>query len=282
MESEIYLDISRAQKTTMTWLFDEYQKEYTSKKKGFKQEISMIGMLKHRFGEFTVAGLKPADIIEYAKERRKSVLSDTVRRELAVLSAIINTGMSIWGLKIPANPCKEAKAALTVTKTLVPGNERERRLTKDELTQLLKSPDGNLFEFAIETAMRRGEIAGMTRANRDGNTLFIPFTKNGKARTIGLSPRAMEILDALPADIDENKRVWGLSGPDMTARFEKARGNIEDLRFHDLRHEATSRLEEQHNLTPAQIAQQTGHKDGKMVGRYTHLLASDIAAQLAS
>ena len=109
--------------------------------------------------------------------------------------------------------------------------------------------------------------------------LIVPDTKNGDPRMVPLSTTAAGILRDLPRRIDG--KVWGVRADSITQAFDRAcrRANIEDLRFHDLRHEATSRLFEK-GLNLMQVAAITGHKTLQMLKRYTHLRVEDLAKLL--
>jgi integrase len=109
--------------------------------------------------------------------------------------------------------------------------------------------------------------------------LLIPETKTGTPRRVPLSTAALGVLDSLPRRIDG--RVWGMRPDSISQAFErvcKAAG-IEGLTFHDLRHEATSRLFEK-GLNPMEVAAITGHKTLQMLKRYTHLRAEDLVGKL--
>lgn len=129
--------------------------------------------------------------------------------------------------------------------------------------------------------MRLGEIVGLRWENVDfgSRVATLPMTKNGTRREVPLSSRAVETLRNLPRAIDGRvfpitdeavKRAW---------RNATARAGIDDLRFHDLRHEATSRLFER-GLDTMEVAAVTGHKTLTMLRRYTHLKAADLAKKL--
>ena len=130
--------------------------------------------------------------------------------------------------------------------------------------------------------MRRGELVNLRWSHLDltKRVLRIPDTKIGEACEIPLSSRAIEILNGLPRGIDG--KVFALTANSISQAFERVtkRADIEDLRFHDLRHEATSRLFER-GLNPIQVAAITGHKTLQMLKRYTHLRAEDLARLLA-
>ncbi len=154
-------------------------------------------------------------------------------------------------------------------------NRRERRLSVSEYNYLVKGnyPQlklRNIIELAIETGMRRGEILNIKTEHIVGQTLLIPQTKNGYSRTIPLTIRALNILknSCLPYAYTANalRLAW--------ERLKK-NGNIKDLHFHDLRHEAISRFFEK-GLSMPEVALISGHKDIRMLFRYTHLKADDI------
>ena len=110
-------------------------------------------------------------------------------------------------------------------------------------------------------------------------TAHLPKTKNGEARTVPLSSRAVVTLEALPRNLDG--RVFGVTYEGIHQSYVRAcrRASITGLTFHDLRHEATSRLFEK-GLNPMQVAAITGHKTLQMLKRYTHLRAEDLAKLL--
>ena len=140
--------------------------------------------------------------------------------------------------------------------------------------------------------MRRGEILNIKRSHIDfkKSVLLIPSTKTDTPRTIPLSTDAVTVLRKQlrvsqyesgavipphePTVFDYQPR--GLSGEFLKLCRRKG---IENLHFHDLRHEATSRLFEK-GLNPVEVATITGHKDTRMLMRYTHLRAEDLVERL--
>ena len=172
---------------------------------------------------------------------------------------------------------------------------RTRRLEVGEEEKLLQASNQKLRRIiilALETAMRRGEILNIKRSHIDfqKSVLLIPSTKTDTPRTIPLSTYAVTVLrDQLRASQSESGGVIplhehalfdykprGLSGEFLKLCRRKG---IHDLRFHDLRHEATSRLFEK-GLNPVEVATITGHKDTKMLMRYTHLRTEDLVERL--
>ena len=181
---------------------------------------------------------------------------------------------------------------------------RDRRLLPGELDRILSASESpvlsDLVRFAIETAMRRSEIAEMTwqMVNLKKRTVTLLITKNGEKRIVPLSSEAVRILYNLPRKIDGE--VWGMEPDSITQAFNRAvsraRATYEkeceekeekpnpsfliDLIFHDLRHEATSRFFEGGRFNVMEVAAITGHKTLQMLKRYTHLKAEDLAERL--
>jgi len=161
---------------------------------------------------------------------------------------------------------------------------RERRLLPGEEQKLLAALGKTtrpLAILAIETAMRRGELLSLIWENVDleRSVALLPDTKNGTSRLVPLSTRAIETLKSLR---DKNSgQVFGISKHHASKSFREAcqKANIKNLRFHDLRHEATSRFFEK-GLNPMEVSSITGHKTLQMLKRYTHLKAEDLAKKL--
>lgn len=128
--------------------------------------------------------------------------------------------------------------------------------------------------------MRRGELLSIQwrHADLERCTVFLPYTKNGRARTIPLSPTATRVLSGLPKT---DHRCVPLSGNSVRLAFERlrCRAGVSDLTFHDIRHEAVSRFVES-GLSLAQVQMISGHRDLRMLMRYTHLQTDDIVAKL--
>jgi integrase len=137
--------------------------------------------------------------------------------------------------------------------------------------------------FAIETGMRRGEILSLCWENVHLGKRYahLPGTKNGDSRDVHLSALALDLLRDLPRNISSDQVVFPLHFEALKSAWGRAccRVGISDLRFHDLRHEATSRFFEK-GLNVMEVAAITGHKDLRMLQRYTHLRAEDLALKL--
>ena len=132
--------------------------------------------------------------------------------------------------------------------------------------------------------MRRGEIAALEWKHIDlkKKTAYLPRTKNDEERIVPLSPTAAQILENLGGGCT-NGNVFGVSATQITHTFIKAceKAKIEDLTFHDLRHEATSRFFENTDLDVMEIKSITGHKTLQMLARYSHLRTHRLVNRLA-
>jgi integrase len=134
-----------------------------------------------------------------------------------------------------------------------------------------------LITLAIETGMRRGELRSIRWKDVDqtARTIRILKTKNGHPRTIPLTPKAIEILASLER---KDERVFPVTPNAVRLAWERLRkrAGLEDLRLHDLRHEAVSRFFE-YGLTVPEVALISGHHDPRMLSRYTHLRPEKVA-----
>jgi len=252
--------------------------------------MSRICTLKTHLGKYAVASITSAIIAQYRDSRLatisqstgKLVGPQTVKHELSMLQRVLKKGAQEWGVLLPGGI-----PTLQVKMPRLP-NARDRRLVDDEETRLLsgcsQSNAAWLYPavvIAIETAMRASELLGLRWENIDLNSrvAVLPDTKNGTARRVPLSSRAVDAFKALPRNL--NGKVFNVTCRALAANFTVAckRADIEDLRFHDLRHEAVSRFFEK-GLREMQVAAITGHKTLQMLKRYTHLKAEDLAKLL--
>jgi integrase len=268
---------------TLTQVLERYEATVTPLKKGEASERYRLRVLRsHPIARLSLDKLTPAMVTIYRDDRLRSVSPSSVRRELAILQHCLEVAKNEWGVAIRQNPVSKIKKP-------APGKARERRVTVEELERLrvalAKCRNGllsNIVQFAIHTGMRRGEILSIrwSDINFDASTAHLPDTKNGEARTVPLGSLA---LSALPATDNHaaGERVFPLSPNAVRLAWErlKRRAGINDLHFHDLRHEAISRFFEL-GLSIREVALISGHQDFKMLFRYTHLRPADVAKKL--
>jgi integrase len=280
----IPVDRQALNQLSLTELLNRYLTEISPRKKGHIIERCIIENIKRSdLGKLKLVQVVPQTVAQYRDTRLKNVQPNTVIRELTVLCHVFETARKEWLIPIAINP-------VTAIRKPVPPEARKRRMTENERMKLLEACSGlknqnmaKLISFAIETGMRRNEITCLTwnNVNFHDNTLYLPMTKNGLSRTVPLTPKAYDILVSLFPK--EQGSVFNLTNVAVRQSWDRliARAGIEDLHFHDLRHEAISRFFEL-GLSVPEVALISGHKDMRMLFRYTHLKAENVADKLAS
>ena len=270
-------------KITLGDLIIRYRDEITPKKRGNRVEHAVLtALLRRQICSYSLEQLSSNHLAELRDLREMEVGAAAVNRDLSLIQHAIKIAQQEWGIPLPHNP------VASVRKLKRPPG-RDRRLRDGELEALIAACKtcrntfiAPLICFAVETGMRRGEILALRWKHVDLQqaTAHLPMTKNGLARTVPLTPHALEILEQLPKDDD---RVFPMSAEAAKLAWQRLtkRAGIENLRFHDLRHEATSRFFEM-GLSMPEVALITGHKDGRMLFRYTHLKAENVALKLAA
>ncbi len=269
--------------TTIGELLGRYEEEVSPLHKSHKVEKYRIKTLRKHLGGKRVSALSPFVVCKYRDQRLKAVSPASLKRELTILSSVLNIAIKEWGIGIPQNP-----VSMVSLPKIARG--RDRRLESGEEERLLSSTGElkRLIILALETGMRRGEILNIKKSHIDftRQTLLIPLTKTDTPRTIPLSSKAIAVLreqlrgskNVIP--IGETTlfsyTARGLSGAFLRL---SRRYKLDNLHFHDLRHEATSRFFEK-GLNPVEVATITGHKDTRMLMRYTHLRAEDLVKRL--
>ena len=322
----VWLDRSEAETTTLLTLLDRYEREISAPKKGAVRESSVIGLWRLTpIALRMVATIRSGDIAQQRDAWQQNGLAPaTVLRRLALLSHLFNTARKEWGMESLANPVE-------LIRKPSPNNARTRRITAlpsstgrctgrtlDELERVIAASESialpRILRLAVETAMRRGEIASLRWEHVDLSrcVAHLPETKNGNARDVPLSSAAVEALAALLPDHDghssrrkapavpagQRGQVFAMHPDGITQAFERAcqraraiyeneckeagrepdSAYLRDLRFHDLRHEATSRLASLFQLH--ELAKITGHRDTRMLLRYYHPDASELAKRM--
>lgn len=256
---------------TVEELLDRYERGESERKKGYTQEASRIRILTAHMGDMAASQLSVEDVLKFARDRLEKCSSDTVRRDVHVLSAMLDHAIVVWELPLE-NVARLALSRLTKAKDLKPPVKRIRRITREEEIKLyaeLSFKNAVLVAFALETAMRRGELAKMRWEHIKGQSLLIPDDKTSKSATIPLSSIAIDVLEYL--DGGPPGTTFNLRSDSITRAFNRAceRAGVKNLRFHDLRHEAISRLFEK-GLGIQEVCAISRHSDWSSLKIYTH------------
>lgn len=279
-------DTKILESTTLGALLERYQREITPSKRGAVQEDQRIDVLRrHDLSHRTLIGLSQQDIAAFRDERLQTVAPSTAVREMAILSHVLEVATRDWGLPLAKNVVKLVRRPII-------RNDRSRRLTGDEEQRLLDGCDAGqipyfrtLLIIAIETGMRRGEILGLNWSDISHNrrVITLTMTKNGSGREVPLSQRAFDALTDWKSSPElDASTVFPMSPGALEQAWRRllVRVEISGLRFHDLRHEGISRLFER-GLNVIEVSSISGHKELRMLKRYTHLSADDLVARLA-
>lgn len=293
VESQLDLGILAPKQTMprMMSVLARYLEEVTPTKKGVKQERNRIKQLqKSKLADMPLDKITSEVIAQYRDTRLKTVSANTVRIELALISMLFEQCRKEWGFAL-TNPVR----GIRIPK---PGKPRQRRLEAGEEEALLAACRTSrayyLHSFvllAIETGMRCSELLALRweHVNLNNRTAFLPDTKNGQSRTVPLSTRAVGAIQALPRAISGKlfnsgyQSVHNAFKLAVTKAQDTEAGNVtflRGLRFHDLRHEAVTRLFEK-GLNPIEVGMVSGHKTLSMLQRYTHLRSEELVAKLA-
>ena len=261
-----------------------YSNEVSPKRRGARWERLRLKSIREHWdrSKLPVAALTSAHVAAWRDGRLNEVAPGTVAREMNLLSAVFTHAVREWRW-IPVNPC------LTVKKPAEPP-PRRRRITDAEIAKICLAlgyeygePENTsqrvavAFLFALETAMRAGEIVGLRQQDLHLSEQYaeLPRTKNGDRREVPLSKRAVELIRLLP----NNDPVFGLESGTRDALYRKAKQRAKtDVRFHDARAEAIWRLSKK--LDVLQLARVVGHRSPASLMLYYSESASDMARRL--
>lgn len=271
---------------------------------GRSKEATLL-MLKRELGSHKMVEIDRERILTFGRARSKAGAGPvTIGIDVGVIKLVIQHAAAVHGLPINVEPVDLGRIALKRLGLVGKSNERDRRPTERELEKLMNYWEGNdrqlipmsrIVRFAIATAMRQEEITRVTWDDLETRTKMLmirdrkdPRQKKGNDQRIPLLAvsgyDAMGLIEdqrAIRANDDE--RIFPYNHKSISARFTRTcqELEIEDLHFHDLRHEGTSRLFEA-GFRIEQVSLVTGHKDWKMLRRYTHLKPEALHAIAAS
>lgn len=251
-------------------LIKRYLAEVTVEKKSKRVESLILNRFLSGFpfiAQKRADTVMPRDVAHWRDERLKKVKGATVCREWSSLSSVFSHATKSWGLPIKENPF------LLVTKPKQ-SKSRDQRITESDIgvflaafdyaklgpTTTTKHKTAWCLLFAIETAMRAGEILKLKKSDITGRIALLRDTKNGDDRRVPLSSRALELIGYLPDGFPV-----GMSSGVLDATFRKHRPlELRHITFHDSRHEALSRMAKIIQ-NPMDLAKISGHRDLKVL-----------------
>lgn len=269
-------NISAPKVISLAHLLRRYSLEVTPTKKGCDPEQRRLSrLLRDPIAATPLAKLTSTKLAEF-RDRRVNDGIRAAQYDLILVKHCIKIARLEWDVKMPDNPVDAIRIPNGVKR-------RERRLENGEYDTLMQAAQTckntllwPIIDFAIETGMRRSEILRLSWKNLSTaeRIAYINDTKNGSKREIPLTSKAIEVIAKLPA---QKEIVFPTSDYAVRHAWDRlvVRAGIEDLRFHDLRHEAISRFFEA-GLSVPEVALISGHKDFRMLARYTHLRVENL------
>lgn len=287
VQREAELTGARLPDRTLRAALDRYAGEVSPTHRGARWEIVRLAAIARNWKASTrpLAAIAASDIAAWRDWRLEQVSAASVAREMTLLRSVFEQCRREWGW-LRANPMQDVRR---------PGGHRvrERRVSDDDIQRMcyalgwdMDSAPANAsqrvavaFCLAVETAMRSGELCSLAwdQVRISERYVRLERTKNGDARDVPLSARAGELLGLLPR---AGEQVLDVTPALRDALFRKARARagLDDLHFHDSRHEATTRLARR--LDVLDLSRMTGHRDLKSLRRYYNPTASEIAERL--
>ncbi|MFN4328549.1 MAG: tyrosine-type recombinase/integrase [Limnobacter sp.] len=296
IQSGAYIDNSLAEKMTFRDALQKYLDEIVPEKRHpYQEERRVRRWMEHDLAHRMLASLRGVDFAKYRDQRRMDGRAEnTIRLELQLISHLYEMARKEWGMEAlinPLNSIRKPSGSSARDRRLMPG-EYDR--IKDELSVSRNPFVVPAFDLAIETGLRQGTLFSLQWEWVDLDKRLVTFPNSvlniknkGVPPILPLSIKASQVMEGLllkRREIDENDgwhEVLPTTANAVICVWKEAlkRLGIADLRWHDLRHEATSRLFEK-GLHPLEVASITGHRSMQMLKRYTHLQPSDLLLKL--
>jgi integrase len=286
MEREAEIRGERLPDRTLAQAIQRYADEIAPAQRGARWTvIRCTALARDKMTTKPLASLTATDLAGWRDARLRDVSPSTVRREMTLLRGVLEQCRREWGW-LRVNPIDDVRR---------PPNPqgRERRVSDDEQERMrlalgwsvdatpetLSQQVALLMFLAVETAMRAGEMLSLDWSQVDlpGRAAHLTRTKNGDSRDVPLSRRAVELLTLMRPGAGP---VFTVPDASRDALWRKARerAGLDDVHFHDLRHEATTRLARK--LDVLDLARMTGHRDLGSLRRYYNPTAAEMASRL--
>lgn len=253
---------------TLSELMTLHYERVRKKAKGGSHDYVMMRMLNRDYAWLTsvrVVDLTPQLLTRYRDLRLRKVMPSTVKRDFSYLSSVLSYAVTDLFI-IPHNPCHDVNKPRE-------GKSRHRRISLKEQDAILEACNfklgqepqdtyqwsGWVFLWALESAMRRGEIMNMRWRDVHDKYVHLPTSKSGDSRNVPISPIMRQLLDS----VRDNKGMVvkaHIQGIDTAFYRAMVKAEVKDLQFRDTRHEAISRLVNTKRLPVEILAKITGHK----------------------
>jgi integrase len=282
MDAGQWIDRTEAEQTTLEELLKRYAKEVSISKRGKDaEEVRIEQFKKTNLAKYSVASITGQMVAEWRDSRLKEVSGSTVCRDLTLLSHVFSVAIREWGIALHSNP-------VSLIRKPPAGKPRDRILTSEQRAALVgacgqcQSPWVKpVVVFALETAARRGEILALTWRDVDLERKVAKVSGKTGSRSIPLSPACVSMLRSLPRSLEGH--VFPVTIETLKQAYARAvtRASIQDFTFHDLRHDALTRLARL-GLNILELRSISGHATANMLQRYVSIDAGDLAKKLAA
>ncbi len=284
-------DISALRKETVQAVLERFRDEECPNRKGGRWEQVRINAFikRDQFIRMRLDQDIPGALRDWIKLRGQDIAPSSLNRELNILSGIFSHAIKSWGIPLKTNPVHQVKRPKESSRG------REITWTPEDIAKV-KAVIGPvpfpprfiphyipaMMDFAVESAMRISEICAIETANvhLDEAWLRIGDSKNGDARNVPLSTRAIEILRPF-VELNKKNKPFPVNVGSFGVRFREvtAAAGLGHKTFHDTRHTAATNLSKKLSNV-LELSAVTGHRSLQSLKRYYNPNASDLAAKL--
>lgn len=273
---------------TLAAVIDRYIEESRTPIAGTRAQV-LKAIKNSDLGETKCSDIASSTLVSFARELTQTVEPQTCGNYFSSLSNIFTVARPAWGYPLSRQEFDDAVTVIKKLSLIRKANERTRRPTLEELDKLMEHfgrvrdhrpssiPMQKIVVFALFSARRQEEITLLRWDDVEDDRILVrdmkhPGDKMGNNVYCELPPEAVAIIKSMPR---EQPQIFPYSTDAISAAFTRARKilDIEDLRFHDLRHEGISRLFEMGRTIP-QVAAVSGHRSWTSLKRYTHIRQS--------
>jgi integrase len=280
--------LERKEDPPLAAVIDRYIAESKNAVLGTKAQV-LKSIKNSDLGEAKCSDITSHTLVSFARELTKNVEPQTCGNYFSHLSNIFTVARPAWGYSLSRQEFDDAVTVIKKLGLIRKGNERNRRPTLGELDQLMEHfgrvrdhrpssiPMQKIVAFALFSTRRQEEITLLRWDDLDEDRILVrdmkhPGDKKSNNVYCELPPEALAIIKSMPRD---EECIFPYSTDAISAAFTRACRilGIEDLRFHDLRHEGISRLFEMGRTIP-QVSAVSGHRSWTSLKRYTHIRQS--------
>lgn len=268
---------------TIKQVLEWYKEDYDGATKWGRSKLSHINFLiGHSFADTDALALTPREVLAHLRSRRKTASASTVNNDVIWLTNAFRSARIDRGVPVASQALEDAAFLARKERLIGKPKERNRRPTLEELGQIVahfrrqrrnKLPIVDIIGFAIFSTRRQEEICTLKRSDMENGGVWVRNMKHPREKRdtfVFLPDKAKEIADRQP----EGNVIFPYNSKSVSSAFTRACQvlGIEDLHFHDLRHEGISHLFEMGKAIP-EVAMVSGHQSWASLKRYSHIKA---------